>query len=95
MESTILLYTIISAVIALGFAGLLCLQVLSLPEGNKKMTDIALAIKTGANAYLVRQYKVVALVAIMWLSPSDRTLLVAVATPIFFLMGFVFLLPVK
>jgi len=37
----------------------------------------------------------VALVAIMWLSPSDRTLLVAVATPIFFLMGFVFLLPVK
>ena len=66
MESTILLYTIISAVIALGFAGLLCLQVLSLPEGNKKMTDIALAIKTGANAYLVRQYKVVALVAIIF-----------------------------
>lgn len=65
MQFTILLWTTISGIITLIFSGLLTLQVLSLPEGNSKMIEIANAIKTGANAYLLRQYKVVAIVAII------------------------------
>ena len=65
MESTILLWTIGSGVAALLFAGFLTFQVLSLPDGNDKMNEIAKAIKTGANAYLWRQYKVVAAVAVL------------------------------
>ena len=63
MQSTIFLWTVISGLVTLAFSGFLAVQVLSLADGNKKMTDIADAIKEGANAYLVRQYKVVALVA--------------------------------
>lgn len=65
MESTILLWTTIAGVAALIFSGFLAFQILSLPDGNDKMTAIAKAIKTGANAYLMRQYKVVAVVAVI------------------------------
>lgn len=65
MENTILLWTTISGVVTLFFSGLLTFQVLSLPDGNEKMTAIATAIKTGANAYLVRQYSVVVIVAVI------------------------------
>ncbi len=65
MESTIILWTIVAGVLALVFSGFLTFQILSLPDGNEKMTQIALAIKTGANAYLWRQYKVVAIVAVV------------------------------
>ncbi|MDQ3089532.1 MAG: sodium-translocating pyrophosphatase [bacterium] len=63
MEQSILLWTTLSGLIALAFSGFLATQILALPEGNDKMKSIALAIKSGANAYLMRQYKVVALVA--------------------------------
>ena len=65
MESTILLWTTVSGLAALLFAGFLTFQILSLPDGNEKMNQIATAIKTGANAYLWRQYKVVAAVAVI------------------------------
>lgn len=65
MEHTILLWTTISGVVTLFFSGLLTFQILSLPDGNEKMTAIANAIKTGANAYLIRQYSVVAVVALV------------------------------
>lgn len=66
MQSTILLWSVISGLATLVFGGLLTFQVLSLPDGSKKMTDIADAIKEGANAYLIRQYKVVAMVAVIF-----------------------------
>ncbi len=66
MQSTIFLWTVISGLATLCFGGFLASQILSLPEGNKRMTDIASAIKEGANAYLVRQYKVVSLVALIF-----------------------------
>lgn len=65
MESTVLLWTTISGIITLIYSAILAFQILSLPDGNQKMTEIATAIKTGANAYLLRQYKVVVVVAIL------------------------------
>lgn len=65
MESTILLWTTISGLLTLVFSGFLTFQVLSLPDGNTRMVEIANAIKTGANAYLVRQHKVVTAVAVV------------------------------
>ena len=65
MQTAILLWTTIAGLVALAFSGLLTFQVLSLPDGNDKMLEIANAIKTGANAYLWRQYKVVLGVAII------------------------------
>src|SRR3989344_3134460 len=66
MQSAIFLWTAISGLTTLAFSGFLAIQILKLPVGNKKMTDIAGAIKEGANAYLVRQYKVVAIVAVIF-----------------------------
>ena len=66
MQSTVFLWTTISGLLTLCFGGFLSFKVLSMSEGNKKMTDIADAIKEGANAYLVRQYKVVAIVAVLF-----------------------------
>src|SRR3990167_9114205 len=66
MQSAIFLWTVISGAAALVFSGFLTMRVLSLAGGSKKMTDIADAIKEGANAYLIRQYKVVALVAVVF-----------------------------
>lgn len=65
MQETILLWTTIAGLVALAFSGFLSFQILALPEGNDKMKSIALAIKTGANAYLMRQYKVVAVIAVL------------------------------
>ena len=65
MQTAVLLWTTIAGLAALAFSGLLTFQVLSLPDGNDKMLEIANAIKTGANAYLLRQYKVVLGVAII------------------------------
>jgi K(+)-stimulated pyrophosphate-energized sodium pump len=65
MENTVLLWTTITGVFTLVFSGFLAFRVLALPDGNQKMVEIGNAIKTAANAYLVRQYKVVAIVAII------------------------------
>lgn len=65
MESTILLWTTIAGIVALLFSGFLTFQMLSLPDGNDRMNEIGNAIRTGANAYLLRQYKVIAIVAVI------------------------------
>jgi len=54
----------ISGVISLLFAALLARKVLSEDKGSKEMQDIAAAIQEGAMAYLNRQYKTIAVVAI-------------------------------
>ena len=51
----------VGAVLALAFAVILAMRVLKQPEGNAEMKRISGAISRGANAYLTKQYKGVAL----------------------------------
>lgn len=52
--------TFAGALLALIFAFVVAKKVLGFSEGNEKMQSIAGYIRTGANAYLKRQYKIVA-----------------------------------
>jgi len=75
----------LSYLIALGSAGLaiiygiiLIWQILRADAGSEKMQEIALAIQTGAKAYLNRQYKTVAMIAvllaiILWFALGPKT----------------------
>ncbi|MGN1081722.1 MAG: sodium-translocating pyrophosphatase, partial [Acutalibacteraceae bacterium] len=60
METYIVIATFAGAVLALLFAAFTAKKVLSFDEGNDKMKKISASIRKGANAYLSRQYKVVA-----------------------------------
>src|SRR3989344_2053278 len=53
------------AVAATLYGIILSALILKLPTGNDKMREIASAIQEGASAYLIRQYMVVALVALV------------------------------
>ena len=55
----------VSGVVSLLFAALLAKKVLSEDKGTKEMQDIAAAIQEGAMAYLNRQYKTIAVVAVI------------------------------
>lgn len=52
----------VAALIALGVAFYLYLQLMKLDEGNERMRQIAQAVREGAMAYLKRQYKAVGVV---------------------------------
>ena len=46
----------VGSIVALMFAAYLAVSILKKEEGSDKMKEIALAVRTGANAYLKRQY---------------------------------------
>ncbi|MBE6637420.1 MAG: sodium-translocating pyrophosphatase [Ruminococcaceae bacterium] len=52
---------LVSAVLALLYVVLTAKKVLGFPEGNETMIGISRSIRTGANAFLKRQYKIVGL----------------------------------
>ncbi len=54
-----------SVLVALVYGAIVIATILRLPEGNDKMKEIARAIQSGAKAFLNRQYKSIALVAII------------------------------
>ncbi|HUZ92593.1 MAG TPA: sodium-translocating pyrophosphatase [Candidatus Paceibacterota bacterium] len=60
-----ILFSIVCSVVAIAFSLVLVLKISREPAGDKKMQEIAQAIQTGAKAYLNRQYKTVAVVAIV------------------------------
>ncbi len=60
-----LIIALAAAVLAIAYGGLLIRWVLSKPQGDEKMRSIAKAIQEGANAYLLRQTKSAALVAVI------------------------------
>jgi K(+)-stimulated pyrophosphate-energized sodium pump len=62
---SIISFSIVSSLAAIVVAIALIMKVMKQPEGDKKMQDIAHAIQVGAKAYLNRQYKTVAIVAVV------------------------------
>lgn len=61
METYLVLFTFLGSLIALVFAALTAKRVLKFSEGTEKMQKISKSIRQGANAYLKRQYSVVAI----------------------------------
>lgn len=59
------IFIISSSLLAIIFGIILINSILKLPKGNEKMQEIAAAIQAGAKAFLNRQYKTVAIVAII------------------------------
>ncbi len=59
------IFAILASLAAIGFAIFLILRVMRYPSGEGKMLEIAQAIKEGAKAYLNRQYRTVAVVALV------------------------------
>ena len=53
------------AFVSLLYGAITCKSILSFPEGNNKMKEIAKAIQEGAQAYLNRQYGTIAIVGII------------------------------
>ena len=53
------------AFVSLLYGAITCKSILSFPEGNDKMKEIAKAIQEGAQAYLNRQYGTIAIVGII------------------------------
>lgn len=75
----------LAGIIGLIFAGYLVLYILKLDAGSDRMKEIASAIQEGAMAYLNRQYRTVAVIAVI------LTILIALAinveTAVAFVLG--------
>ncbi|MBS3131987.1 sodium-translocating pyrophosphatase [Candidatus Woesearchaeota archaeon] len=57
--------TLIIGLIALGYAGYLSFKILKVKPGSEKMQQISEAIKEGAMAFMKRQYKTIAIFAVI------------------------------
>lgn len=60
-----IIFALISSLIALAYGAFLISSIMKKPTGNDKMKEIAAAIQAGAKAYLNRQYRTIALIAVV------------------------------
>ncbi len=65
MENMAIYFALASALVAIVYGLLVSRWILKKEVGNKKMVEIAQAIQQGASAYMNRQYKTVAVVAVI------------------------------
>ncbi|MDD6213934.1 MAG: sodium-translocating pyrophosphatase [Firmicutes bacterium] len=90
MERTLVLATFAGALIALFFAFIRAKKVLGFLEGNERMKRIAGYIRTGADAYLKRQYRVVAIFFVfmfVFLIILSRFKMLSIYVPFAFITG--------
>ncbi|HET6625044.1 MAG TPA: sodium-translocating pyrophosphatase [Nocardioidaceae bacterium] len=90
-NQTLIIIVGVIAVIALAMAMMFRGQVLAAPEGTENMKTIGVAVQEGASAYLTRQFKTLAVFAVLaflllFLLPADATS-VRIGRSIFFLVG--------
>jgi K(+)-stimulated pyrophosphate-energized sodium pump len=89
-----LLYVIAAvALVALGFAGVFAREVISADQGPQRMREISAAVQEGAAAYLNRQFRTLAVFAVLvfgllFLLPGSGD--VKVGRSVFFLVGAAF-----
>jgi K(+)-stimulated pyrophosphate-energized sodium pump len=62
-----LIFTLLCAFFALLYGAVMTKWLLNKPTGNERMREIASAIQEGANAYLNRQYRTIAIVGVLLL----------------------------
>ena len=61
---TITILSIVAALISIAFGALMIKKILKFHSGDEKMQEIAKAIQTGAKAYITRQYRTIAYLAV-------------------------------
>ena len=63
--SSYIWFALICSVIAIAYGAFLAASIMKKPTGNDKMREIAAAIQAGAKAYLNRQYRTIAVIAVI------------------------------
>jgi K(+)-stimulated pyrophosphate-energized sodium pump len=78
MLSSGLIFALVCSVVAIAYGAVSSKWILAQPSGNERMREIADAVQVGAQAYLNRQYRTIAIVGViltvvLWLTLGTST----------------------